>query len=683
MLLAIDGESRAAPSSQLVVEVLLGKLFFALFLVSFAAADVQEVTSEGEFKKILANNAAVAVDFFSTTCGPCIMIAPKFKEACSEFADTVKCIKVDVQSAYVGVQIRSMPTFHFYEDGVKRHEFSGAGEYQLRQLAERVANDAAAKNVKLSTEALQDFYNEHDSGKDISPILKKCASLAKSKDCVGGAARELAKKLKQKFGSAPQLSKRFGEQEPPKPKPKRTSRSLDQASTDELLAELAKRSDDDDLAFAATEAAELARKELEEEDEDDDEEDDEGALPLYRPHGQFAERVVIVGAGPGGLSAAVYAARAGLAPVVIAPSDGGQLLGKGVTVENYPGVVGDTGADPASGEAPSRYASRRRRSRVCPSPPRHRRVTPSLRAGPGLVHKMQAHAADCGAAFYPHKVHNIDLSQRPFRVETPEANISAHSLIVATGADSRWLGVDGESTYRGGGVSSCATCDGFLFRDMDVAVVGGGDTAMEDALVLARTSKSVTVVHRRDAFRASRALADRVREHPKIRIRWNATVSAFKGEEVHEDEVTRQILTRVDLKDNNGEKDHLDVRAAFVAIGHDPNTKLFGGLLKTNDQGYLELSGGRFATELSVEGVFAAGDVADPVYRQAITSAGSGAMAALDAERYLSEQGIQDESERFADDLMAELMGEFDTEDTYNAYSEGVDLSSANARAEL
>ena len=305
--------------------------------------------------------------------------------------------------------------------------------------------------------------------------------------------------------------------------------------------------------------------------------------------------------------------------------------------------------------------------------------------GPGLVHKMQAHAADCGAAFYPHKVSSIDLSQRPFRVETPEANISAHSLIVATGADSRWLGVDGESTYRGGGVSSCATCDGFLFRDMDVAVVGGGDTAMEDALVLARTSKSVTVVHRRDAFRASRALADRVREHPKINIRWNATVERFSGEEVHEDEVTRQILTRVDLKDTStGESDKLDVRAAFVAIGHDPNTKLFGGLLKTNDQGYLVLSGGRFATELSVEGVFAAGDVADPVYRQAITSAGSGAMAALDAERYLSEQGIQDESERFADDLMAELMGEFSgDEDTYNAYSEGVDLSSANARAEL
>ena len=180
------------------------------------------------------------------------------------------------------MRVSSMPTFHFYEDGVKRHIISGAGEYQLRQLAERVANDAAAKNVKLSTEALRAFYDDHDAGKDIAPISAKCASLAKSKDCVGGAARELAKKLKQKFGSAPQSQSASTKREPPKPKPKRTSRSLDQASTMNLLAELAKRSDDDDLAFAATEAAETARRELEEEDEDEDEEDDEGALPLYR-----------------------------------------------------------------------------------------------------------------------------------------------------------------------------------------------------------------------------------------------------------------------------------------------------------------------------------------------------------------------------------------------------------------
>ena len=351
-----------------------------LLATACARPTVREIRNLAEYDRLIQHHKTetglpVVVDFYSDSCGPCRMIAPAFKKLAKEMKDRAVFAKVNVAMARdvaSRMRVSSMPTFHFYEDGVKRHEFSGAGEYQLRQLAERVANDAAAKNVKLSTEALRAFYDEHDAGKDIAPIIKKCASLAKSRDCVGGAARELAKKLKQKFGSAPSLTKRFGETEPPKPKPKRTSRSLDQASTDELLAELAKRSDDDDLAFAATEAAELARKELEEEDEDEDEED-ESALPLYRPHGQFAERVVIVGAGPGGLSAAVYAARAGLAPVVIAPSDGGQLLGKGVTVENYPGVVGDTGADPASGEAPSRYASRRRRSRVCPSPPRHRR----------------------------------------------------------------------------------------------------------------------------------------------------------------------------------------------------------------------------------------------------------------------------------------------------------------------
>jgi thioredoxin-like negative regulator of GroEL len=200
------------------------------------------------------------------------MIAPAFKKLAKEMKDRAVFAKVNVAMARdvaSRMRVSSMPTFHFYEDGIKRHEFSGAGEYQLRQLAERVANDAAAKNVKLSSEALRAFYDEHDSGKDIAPIIKKCASLAKSRDCVGGAARELAKKLKAKFGSAPSLTKRFGEAEPPKPKPKRTSRSLDQASTDELLAELAKRSDDDDLAFAATEAAEKARRELEEDEEDE------------------------------------------------------------------------------------------------------------------------------------------------------------------------------------------------------------------------------------------------------------------------------------------------------------------------------------------------------------------------------------------------------------------------------
>ena len=220
------------------------------------------------------------------------------------------------------------------------------------------------------------------------------------------------------------------------------------------------------------------------------------------------------------------------------------------------------------------------------------------------------------------------------------------------------------------------------------AVIGGGDTAMEDALVLARTSAKVTVVHRRDAFRASKAMATRVLEHPKIEVRWNATVASFSGthEELEMEDEVKDIatLTRVHLTSTaSGEASALDVAAAFVAIGHDPNTKLFADQLVVKPSGYLELAGSKFATELSVPGVFAAGDVADPVYRQAITSAGSGAMAALDAERYLSEHGIGDDSEQFNDDLMAELMGEFDSEETYNAYSEGVDLSSANSRAEL
>ena len=262
-------------------------------------------------------------------------------------------------------------------------------------------------------------------------------------------------------------------------------------------------------------------------------------------------------------------------------------------------------------------------------------------------------------------------------------------------ADSRWLGVEGESEFKGGGVSSCATCDGFLYRDRDVAVIGGGDTAMEDALVLARTSAKVTVVHRRDAFRASKAMATRVLEHPKIEVRWNATVASFSGthEELEMEDEVKDIatLTRVHLTSTaSGEASALDVAAAFVAIGHDPNTKLFADQLVVKPSGYLELAGSKFATELSVPGVFAAGDVADPVYRQAITSAGTGAMAALDAERYLSEHGIGDDSEQFNDDLMAELMADFQNgsadDGAHNAYddasSENI-LKYANAKADL
>ena len=651
-------------------------LALACLALGAARPTVRELKNLAEFDKLLAHHAEntglpVVVDFYSDSCGPCRMIAPVFKKLAAEYKDRAVFAKVNVAYARdvsAKAQIRSMPTFHFYADGRKKNEFSGAGEMQLRQATDQIVASAASANAKLARGALLAFYEARDASKseaDVDKILKKCGSLAKAGgDCVGGAAKELAKKLEAKFGAAPKLVSRFDKKAsddapPPRSRAKKAP-SADKATTEELLAELAKRADaGDDVAAVGAEAMQGYLDEIAAEDDDDDEDDDEDdeALPLYRPQSNFAERVVIVGGGPGGLGAAVYAARAGLMPIVVAPPGGGQLLGKGVTIENYPGVLGDT--------------------------------------GPGIVTKMQQHAAESGAVFYPHAVTRVDLRRRPFLVETPEANISAHTLIVATGADSRWLGVEGEAEFKGGGVSSCATCDGFLYRDRDVAVIGGGDTAMEDALVLARTSAKVTVVHRRDAFRASKAMATRVLEHPKIEVRWNATVASFSGthEELEMEDGVKDIatLTRVHLTSTaSGEASALDVAAAFVAIGHDPNTKLFADQLVVKPSGYLELAGSKFATELSVPGVFAAGDAAAPVYRQAITSAGSGAMAALDAERYLSEHGIGDDSEQFNDDLMAELMADFQNgsadDGAHNAYddasSENI-LKYANAKADL
>jgi len=248
-------------------------------------------------------------------------------------------------------------------------------------------------------------------------------------------------------------------------------------------------------------------------------------------------------------------------------------------------------------------------------------------------------------------VTSVDFSTgSPFTIFTNTSSFKAHTVIIATGADSRWLGVEGEHEYRGGGVSSCATCDGFLFRDQRVVVIGGGDTAMEDALVLARTSKSVLLIHRRDAFRASKVLADRVLAHDKITVRWNSVVTSFSGKELatpagSEGMEPQNALTHVNIKSvSTGGTEAYACAAAFVAIGHIPNTKLFASEGVTMDSnGYIvPVSGGM--TRTAVEGVFAAGDVADHVYRQAVTSAGTGAMAALDAERWLSERGIKENS---------------------------------------
>ena len=276
--------------------------------------------------------------------------------------------------------------------------------------------------------------------------------------------------------------------------------------------------------------------------------------------------------------------------------------------------------------------------------------------GPVIVQDMRKQAAEFGTSFLQDLVTKVDLNQRPFEIFTNDTKFKVHSIIMATGADSRWLGAPGEYEYRGGGVSSCATCDGFLYRDQHVVVIGGGDTAMEDALVLARTSSRVTVIHRRNQFRASHVLAQRVLQHGTIDVMWNSTVEQFEGTKNDQGE---NLLTHVHLKNTQtGDVTRIECNGAFVAIGHDPNTKILKNTgVDMDANGYLKTFDG--TTRTSIDGLFAAGDVADKVYRQAITSAGSGAMSALDAERWLSENGIQDEREAVIDDVMAELMSEF------------------------
>jgi len=322
---------------------------------------------------------------------------------------------------------------------------------------------------------------------------------------------------------------------------------------------------------------------------------------------------------------------------------------------------------------------------------------------------MRQQAASFGAKFESETVLSIDASKRPFRVITNSSTIDTHAIIVATGAESNWLGVKGEYEMRGGGVSSCATCDGAAFYGLDVLVVGGGDTAMEDALVLARTSKSVTIIHRRDTFRASKILAKRVIEHPKIHIQWNSIVVEILGEstepsketadstEADEEEMdldesssddrptaTSKVVTGAMIKNVlTDETFSVSCSAVFVAIGHTPSTKFVEGLVDFDPErpGYIKVAPG--STRTSLEGVFAAGDVADSVYRQAITSAGSGAAASLDAERWLSEEGLGNEAAEFEAELLAELMADQNasknnSDEDQNQYNVYDDISTAS-----
>jgi thioredoxin reductase (NADPH) len=303
--------------------------------------------------------------------------------------------------------------------------------------------------------------------------------------------------------------------------------------------------------------------------------------------------VIIIGSGPAGLTAAIYTARANLSPLVIegepsSTSDqpGGQLM-LTTEVENYPGFVDGI-------------------------------------MGPELMLNFRSQAARFGAEFLTARVTSVDFSERPFKVFVGDDEHRAHSVIVSTGAQSLMLNLPAEDRLIGHGLSTCATCDGFFFRDHDIAVVGGGDSALEEALFLTKFARKVTVVHRRDELRASKIMQERAFKNDKIEFLWNHTVVDLKGETKLEGARIRHTLT--------GEESDLDVTGLFVAIGHRPNTDLFRGILDMDETGYLDTHDG---TRTNIAGVFACGDVQDHVYRQAITAAGSGCMAAIDAERWL------------------------------------------------
>lgn len=305
-------------------------------------------------------------------------------------------------------------------------------------------------------------------------------------------------------------------------------------------------------------------------------------------------KLIILGSGPAGLTAAIYAARAILEPVVVSGREAGGQLMITSDVENYPGF-------------------------------------PEGIMGPEMMDLLRAQATRFGTEFFSGDVVDVDLSERPFKLTLENKDtLSCDSLIISTGASARWLGMDSEKEFSGKGVSACATCDGFFFRDQDVAVVGGGETALEEALYLANICKSVTLIHRRDEFRGSKIMQKRAINHEKISIFWNTVVEEVLGD-------PKAGMTSLKVKNvKNQQVTEHPITGLFVAIGHTPNTKLFKGKLNLNQNGYVKVTPG--TTYTSVEGVFASGDVQDHVYRQAVTAAGTGCMAAIDAERWLAEQ---------------------------------------------
>jgi thioredoxin reductase (NADPH) len=310
-------------------------------------------------------------------------------------------------------------------------------------------------------------------------------------------------------------------------------------------------------------------------------------------------RLIILGAGPAGYTAAIYAARANLNPVIITGlQPGGQLMTT-TEVDNWPGD--------------------------------HEGVQ-----GPDLMERMRLHAARFNTGMINDSIKIADLQRRPFMLEGDSARYSCDALIIATGASAKWLDLGVDKKLSGRGVSTCATCDGFFFKGRPVAVIGGGDTAMEEAIYLSKLATAVTVIHRRDTLRASKVMQDKAMSMANISFIWNTDVVDIK--DVDKGEVTALVLHN----NKTGEKSELAVDGVFIGIGHVPNTKLFQGQLALHDNGYLKTHDG---SRTSVAGVFAAGDVQDHIYRQAVTAAGSGCMAAIDAERFLSGT-LHEESEK-------------------------------------
>jgi thioredoxin reductase (NADPH) len=306
----------------------------------------------------------------------------------------------------------------------------------------------------------------------------------------------------------------------------------------------------------------------------------------------MAEKVLIIGSGPAGLTAAIYAARASLEPLMIEGMQRGGQLMLTTDVENYPGF-------------------------------------PDGIMGPELMDSMRKQAERFGTRIISSDVTKVALSERPFKVWVGADLYESESLIISTGASARWLGIPGEEKLRGYGVSACATCDGFFFRDREIAIVGGGDSAMEEAIFLTKFASKVTIVHRRDEFRASKIMAQRAIDHPKIEVLWNTTVDEVLGDD---------LVTGLKVTDTTtGEQSVLPVEGFFLAIGHDPNTSIFQEQLELDVGGYVVTEAG--STTTSIAGVFAAGDVVDHYYQQAVTAAGMGCQAAIDVERWLDRAG--------------------------------------------